>query len=259
MDCIVVERDFRKKGLNWALQNCVMITGLEVWEYCSLLILLCEQNKLSHQIYTQHFGFSSHIWLELSPYPHMYTKEAKYYVIQYKWTFETREVVPLIPSGLLVKDNDAVSRADTIGLIDTNIACTIHHTPASELGDTVSWISRQFDSYLVEKETAKERQMYVSVAHFQEKMPSTAYSTYLFVNKRMLSFGKLLPTLEDGSSGEAPAYVLPYDDANILQVTETTHSFDAPNTPNPLFIKNSLTNNCHKVLKTCSEETFAWP
>ena len=41
--------------------------------------------------------------------------------------------------------------------------------------------------------------------------------------------------------------------------SETTQLFDAPHTSNPLFIKNSLTNSCHKVLKICSEENFAWP
>ena len=58
--------------------------------------------------------------------------------------------------------------------------------------------------------------MYANLAYLQERLPSTAYSTHLFFDKRISRFGELLPTLEDGSSGEDPECVLPYNDVNGL-------------------------------------------
>ena len=40
--------------------------------------------------------------------------------------------------------------------------------------------------------------------------------------------------------------------------SEATHSFGAFNASNQLFIKSSLTNSCHKVMRICSEDNFAW-
>jgi hypothetical protein len=57
----------------------------------------------------------------------------------------------------------------------------------------------------------------MDLAYLQEKWPSTAYSTHLFVDKRMSSFDELLPTLKDGSSDEDPECFLPYNDVNGLQ------------------------------------------
>ena len=44
MDYLVVERDFRKKGLNWALQNCAVITESVLGVHYPKLFLVCEQN-----------------------------------------------------------------------------------------------------------------------------------------------------------------------------------------------------------------------
>ena len=110
MDYLVVERCFRKNGLARALQNCAMVMGLALGVLCPTLFLVCEQNELSHKIYTQHFGFSSHTWLELSSYLQTYAKEAKY-VSRYDRNFETKEVIPLLRLGLLVKDCEAAKAA----------------------------------------------------------------------------------------------------------------------------------------------------
>ena len=193
---------------------------------------------------------------------------------RYDRKFETREMIPRLCHGLLVKDGGAVSRVDNSGggicaryakaqppgatwpclnaskevprlcvkagkaprsctgnaegprpdavvlcqsavqqylamtpaavLSNAKKAYTIHHIPASELGDSMPWICRQFNSYLIRKTVAKEKQIYVGLAHSQETLPHTAHSTHLFVDKRMPSFDKLLPTLEDGSFGEDP-------------------------------------------------------
>ena len=86
----------------------------------------------------------------------------------------------------------------------------MHHMPASKLGDGMPQIYRQFTCYIVGKTTAKEKQTYA------ERLPSTSYSTHLFFDKRMLSFSQLLPTLEDGSSGEDRKWFSPYNDVNRL-------------------------------------------
>ena len=75
------------------------------------LFLVCEQEETSHQIYTQHFGFTSHSWRELSSYLQEYAKQANY-ISRYDRKYETANVVPLLRRGLLVKDGDAVIRKE---------------------------------------------------------------------------------------------------------------------------------------------------
>jgi hypothetical protein len=58
-----------------------------------------------------------------------------------------------------------------------------------------------FNSYLTGKTAAKEKQTHMNLAHSQETLPPTAYSTHMFLDKRMLSLVQLLSTLEDGRSG----------------------------------------------------------
>ena len=72
------------------------------------LFLVCEQEEISHQIYTQHFGFTSHTWRDLSSYLQMYAKQANY-ISRYDRKYETSNVVPLLRRGLLVKDGSTVS------------------------------------------------------------------------------------------------------------------------------------------------------
>ena len=61
--------------------------------------------------------------------------------------------------------------------------------------------------------------MNMNLSHLQERLPSTVHSTHLFVDKRMSSFGQLLPTLEDGGSDEDRKWILPYDDINGIHTT----------------------------------------
>ena len=114
MDYLVVECDFRRKGLTRALKNCAMIMELVIGVHYPTLSLAYKQNELSHKIYTQHFGFSSHTWCKLSSYIQTYAKEATS-VDRYDRKSETREVIPLLCCGLLVKDLEAISRADNSG------------------------------------------------------------------------------------------------------------------------------------------------
>ena len=90
-----------------------MIIGLELGVHCPTLFLVCERNKLSRQIHTEHLWFF--LTLVLSCPLNFIYMQRKPYVSRYDKSFDPREMILLLCRGLLVKDGDAASRVDNSG------------------------------------------------------------------------------------------------------------------------------------------------